>query len=259
MMAAVRRRRRGAGLTASALTAAVLLVGCSWGDADAGPSGEALGAAVPSMTHQVPSQPPPTSPASTSPAPTSPAPTSAATSEDAVAAPAPAATHEDSTSGPAPQQPALPAPVAPPAGEGNLQPVPTPTRPTLDPVELDEPAEAGDELTVRLVDVEQVQVTGRGPGERSGTALAVEVEVVNDGTTPLDVAGLAVSLAYADTEASPVSAPPADEVVGPVPPRSRVTGTYVFLVPADQRSEVLVRVGLGASQPVVIFEGRVTT
>ena len=149
-------------------------------------------------------------------------------------------------------------PVAPPGGEGDLAPVPTAAVLTLPPVPLDQPAQVGPGLEVRIGDVEAVEVTGRGPGQVSGPAVAVTVEVANAGAAALDVAGLAVSLAYADTEAGPVDGPPADPVAGPVPAGADVSGTYVFLVPEDQRAAVTVRVGL-ASQPVVVFTGSATT
>lgn len=156
------------------------------------------------------------------------------------------------------ESPAALTPVPPPSGSGDLQAVPGAERPTLAPVPLDQPADAGGGVTVRLARLQAVEVTGQGPGELSGPAVAVTVEVVNASSEPLDVAGIAVSMAYGDTEASPVSAAPAAPVTGPVAPASTVTGTYVFLVPADQRSSVLVRVGTAASQPVVLFTGSAT-
>lgn len=148
--------------------------------------------------------------------------------------------------------------VSPPGGAGNLEPVPTVAVTTLPPVALDQTSAVSDAVVIRLAGLEAVQVTGRGPGQLSGPGLAVTVEVDNDGGNDLDVAGLAVSLAYDDTEAGPVDGPPAAPVTGAVAAGTTVTGTYVFLVPEQGRAEVVVRVGL-ASQPVAVFTGNATT
>ena len=149
-------------------------------------------------------------------------------------------------------------PVAPPGGAGDLEPVPTVAVTTLPPVALDRTSAVSDAVAIRLAGFEAVQVTGRGPGQLSGPGLAVTVEVDNNGETDLDVAGLAVSLSYDDTEAGPVDGPPAAPVTGAVAAGTTVTGTYVFLVPEQGRAEVVVRVGL-VSQAVAVFTGNATT
>ncbi|GAB2691644.1 hypothetical protein [Thalassiella azotivora] len=149
-------------------------------------------------------------------------------------------------------------PVPPPSGEGDLGVVPEQGQPTLEPRPIDQAADLGDGLTVRVAQVSSVQVRGQGPGELSGPAVAVTVQVDNASSVPLDVPGVTVTLAYGDTEATPSSAEPAAPAVGPVPAGGSVTGTYVFLVPEEQRSSVLVRVGLAGSRPVVVFTGSAT-
>lgn len=238
MTVRARRPLRGAGVAGVAVVAAVLLGGCSDDGAVATPSVGA-GASTPATG----AGPDPSSvPSTTGPEPTAGA--SAGASADPTATSA------------APTVPQTP--VAPPGGEGDLEPVPTTAVVTLPPVPLGTPAALAASVEVRVVDVEAVEVTGRGPGQMSGPAVAVTVEVANDGPVDLAVAGVAVSLAYAGSEAPPVDGPPADPVVGPVPAGTDVRGTYVFIVPEDERDGLTVRVGL-ASQPVVVFTGRATT
>lgn len=147
--------------------------------------------------------------------------------------------------------------MAPPGGDGDLEPVPTADVVTLPAAPLDEAAEVAPGLQVRLAGLRSVQVTGRGPGQVSGPAVEVTVEVDNTSGDTLAVDGLSVSLAYAGTEAGPVDGRPADPVSGPVPAGQTVTGTYVFVVPTDQRDEVTVRVVV-PSQPVAVFTGSAT-
>ncbi|MFC5381900.1 hypothetical protein [Aquipuribacter nitratireducens] len=148
--------------------------------------------------------------------------------------------------------------VPPPAGEGGLEPVPTPTRITLPPAPLERTVETEGEVSVALTSLTAVDVDAIGPGEVAGPGLAVTVEVDNPRAAPLDIDGVAVSLAYAGTEAGAVSGAPADPLTGPVPAGGSARGTYVFVLPEDQRDDVLVRVSLPGSPTVVVFRGDAT-
>ena len=108
------------------------------------------------------------------------------------------------------------------AGEGDLEPVPTAAVVTLPPAPLDEPADVGDDLEVSLEGLRPVQVTGRGPGQVSGPGGRGHGQRgEHRHRDALEVDGLAVSLAYAGTEAGPVDAGPPSPSPDRCPPGGR--------------------------------------
>lgn len=171
---------------------------------------------------------------------------SAVASATASTAPAPATT-----------APAAGGDAAPPADGAPAPEVPAEV-PVLDPVSLDETADFGDGITAGLASVRAVEGSGSGAGEIAAPSLAVEVELTN-GTgddLALDTVVVNTSFGADDTPASPLFGDPSSEPFsGVLAAGERARGTYLFVVPTDQRDAVAISVSHSSLSPVVVFEG----
>ena len=112
------------------------------------------------------------------------------------------------------------------------------------------------EVAVSLSSISTTTLTAETPGERSGPAVVVEVQVANESDAPQPVGSATVSLsAEGDEIGVPTWASPNDPLQGEVPPGATAVGTYVFMLdPANDRS-VTVRVNYSAGAPVATFTG----
>lgn len=125
----------------------------------------------------------------------------------------------------------------------------------LGPVGTDEPLEVGTGVTVSVTDVKFLDVDSRAPGETSGPAAAVTLEVRNDSSAPFDLGQVAVSATYGEAlPAIPTDADPADAVTGSLPAGKSRTGVYVFRLGDEKRPPVLVTVGSGTGPNVLRFQ-----
>jgi hypothetical protein len=101
----------------------------------------------------------------------------------------------------------------------------------LPPVPAGRPGEFGGGVSVVLVGSRAVEVEAHGPGETSGPAMAVTLEVRNSGRAPLDLGAIAVNAAQIDgTPGVPTSVDPAAPFTGSVAPGGAARATYVFRV-----------------------------
>lgn len=112
------------------------------------------------------------------------------------------------------------------------------------------------EVVVSLSSISTTTLTAETPGEQSGPAVVVEVQVRNESDEPQPVDSATVSLSAGAGEIGvPTWAAPNDPLHGEVPPGATADGTYVFMLdPADDRS-VTVRVNYSAGKPVAAFTG----
>lgn len=122
------------------------------------------------------------------------------------------------------------------------------------PVELDEPATTGG-LTTRLVSIRGIEAEARVPGEISGPALALTVEVTNRGTRAASLSDVLVNVLDADeAPGTELTGPPARPLPARVSAKAKVRGVYVFRVPENRRRPVTVTVSV-ADAPVLVFTG----
>lgn len=112
------------------------------------------------------------------------------------------------------------------------------------------------EVVVALTSISTTTLTAETPGEYSGPAVIVDVQVTNESDAPQPVGSATVSLSAEDGEIGvPTWAAPNEPLQGEVPAGATATGTYVFMLdPADDRS-VTVRVNYSAGEPVATFTG----
>jgi hypothetical protein len=149
------------------------------------------------------------------------------------------------------------APTTEPGGSGAGTTV-QPAGVTAPPVAMDQTAAFGDGVTARIAKLQAVQATAMLPGETSGPAVAVTVEVTNGTKEPVDVGRVTVDLTTSDgVSTSQVTTPPASPLAGELGAGRSRTGLYLFRVPAEARSNVGIRVKYSSDTPIVIFAGSV--
>jgi hypothetical protein len=129
--------------------------------------------------------------------------------------------------------------------------------PSLTPVALDQPAAVGNGITARIVSLEPVEATAVGPGNVSGPALRVTVELTNGTAEAVSLAGVAVDLAAGPelVPASPVDDASAAPFAGTVAAGSTARGVYVFTIAEADRGDVTLSVGYEAGAPFLVFTG----
>lgn len=112
------------------------------------------------------------------------------------------------------------------------------------------------EVVVSIASISTTTLTAETPGEYSGSAIVVDVQVTNESDVPQPVGSATVSLSAEDGDIGvPTWAYPNDPLQGEVPTGATAAGTYVFMLdPADERS-VTVRVNYSAGEPVATFTG----
>lgn len=236
------RARAGAGssgarrpaVVASAVLVLLLLVAALVRAASAGdgPAGDADGARPTSSGDVVPSESPSMTPTSSPPGPS------------ATSAPSPTApggTDSDASGAPA-------------AGAEDPRPFVPETEPA---VPLASPAPFGTGVVARLAGLEAVQGVAQGPGEVSGPALRVVVEIVNGTAAPLSLDTAVVEL-YGGPDEVPgllLSGSGEGLLSGDLEPGATAAGTYVFRIAPELRDPVRVTVSYSAEAPTVLFEG----
>ncbi len=166
---------------------------------------------------------------------------SAAPSADAVTTQPPV-----STSGPAPTT-------------GNINEV-VPDVPivTNPPVPMDGEGDFGGQVTVRLPDISAIDASARLPGEISGPAVAVTVEIQNDSSDAIGLDSVSVdAFGPGATPTSAITTDPAAPLSGVLNPGETKSGVYVFTMPQDARGDVQVIVSYSVGSPTVVFTGSV--
>lgn len=150
----------------------------------------------------------------------------------------------------APSEPGAPA-VVQDAGTGEEE------RSTVAVVALDEPAPAAEGLEVSIASAKPVEAEGLGPGGMSGPAIAVVVSVRNTTDATIATLGSSVTAAYGPEEQPADFSPQADDgrLPSEVAPGEAVSGTYTFLVPEDQREDVVITVSYRPTDPAAVFAG----
>lgn len=129
----------------------------------------------------------------------------------------------------------------------------------LPPVGLGQEADFGNRVSARLLSVTKISAKASRPGQRSGPALAVTVQVTNGRATPISLDTVGVNL-YVGADGAPGSrlydyatAP----LRGALPPGHSESATYVFSVPTAEPDGVTVTVAYGAADGTAVFSGTV--
>lgn len=125
-----------------------------------------------------------------------------------------------------------------------------------DPVALDETTGFGDGVSVHIAQFESVQTEARLPGERSGPGVAVTLEMINGSGSAVSLDSVTVDLVTSDgASAIRIVDPSREEFSGNLGLGEKGSGTYVFTIPPDQRSDIAIHIKYSADTPVVVFQG----
>lgn len=130
-------------------------------------------------------------------------------------------------------------------------------RETLPPEELTDPVAVDGGPIVSVGSIESVTGEAVLPGEVSGPAVRIAVDVENTTKKPIELTAAVVTLYTGadDLQASPVSKPAGKAFPSEVAPGEVARGAFVFELPEDRRDGVRVEVDLSLSDPLIAFEG----
>lgn len=130
---------------------------------------------------------------------------------------------------------------------------------TLAPVKLSQPATVSPSLKVRVSRTRIGTVDAKWPGETSGKAWIVTLEVGNSGTSSVPLG--AVTVTARDRSGAPLDAftsAPATTLPDAVSAASTATATYVFRLPKSVRNPVTLTFSQSTSTPTVQLSGSVS-
>ncbi len=117
----------------------------------------------------------------------------------------------------------------------------------------------GDGVTAKLTGIRHGYVRAKIPGQISGASVIFDLTIKNGSGAALDLNPLVVNLT--DASGSPTqpitSVAPAKSMPDLLQPGRSATGTFVFVVPKNQRNPVTVDVTVSADLKVVTFRGDV--
>lgn len=141
-----------------------------------------------------------------------------------------------------------------PGGEQSTDPD---GRQTLPPADFDDAVAVEGGARVSVSSIEDVDGEAVVPGEVSGPAVRITVEVENDTEEAIDLTTAVVTVYAGESglQANPVSKPAGKAFPSEVAPGNTAQGAFVFELPEDQRSGVRVEVDLSVSDPLIAFEG----
>jgi hypothetical protein len=172
---------------------------------------------------------------------------------DPTATASPTGSAEPSTTPGPTSEPTAPAPTTSSPAPGE----PGAARPTAEPVPLASPAAPAPSIQARITSIESVAGEANLPGEVGGPSLRVTVLVSNGTSTALDLTSAVVN-AYYGTDRTPaitLQQPGHVEFPASVAPGQDATGVFVFKVPTESRSDVLIELDLSVDATVVLFTG----
>jgi hypothetical protein len=148
---------------------------------------------------------------------------------------------------------------AEPAGRGSIHETMNPEPGVVaPPVGIEDVAVFGNGVWARLADIESIEAEGHLPGERSGPAVAVSVQVTNLSSGPIDLDIVTVDLTTADgVSAYGVVVPDRPPLAGDLAAGETASGEYVFTLAPGDRTDVQIRVKYSANTATVVFEGSI--
>lgn len=135
--------------------------------------------------------------------------------------------------------------------------VPTTPEKSRAPVGLDKTSQTEQGVAAKIVEVAAVTAEARGPGEVSGPAVAVTVQVDNRSASAVSLDQVVVNLTASDgSPANPMTAKPAKPFGGRLAAGKKARGVYVFAVAKDDRDPITVDVTISGGGTVLVFRGK---
>lgn len=125
---------------------------------------------------------------------------------------------------------------------------------TLPPTPPGQTANFGTGVTVRVSQVQSVNVAYQLPGDVAGPAVSVTLVLTNGGPSAFPANGVAVTATYGNaTPASPVLDNGYRPFSGTIGPGATQTGVYPFRVPVADQSTVQVQVAYRSGAPIAVL------
>lgn len=126
---------------------------------------------------------------------------------------------------------------------------------TLAAVKAGVPAEFGSGVSAVVNDYRAVNVQARAPGESSGPAIAVTMEVSNESGVDVDLSQLSVTASDSQgLPALPIESEQATALEGALESGASRTGVYVFRLNEERSPSLLLNVQAGFSPNALQFE-----
>ena len=126
---------------------------------------------------------------------------------------------------------------------------------TLAAVKAGVPAKFGSGVSAVVNDYRAVNVQARAPGESSGPAIAVTMEVSNESGVDVDLSQLSVTASDSQgLPALPIESEQAAALEGALESGASRTGVYVFRLNEERSPSLLLNVQAGFSPTVLQFE-----
>ena len=126
------------------------------------------------------------------------------------------------------------------------------------PVGIGDTADFGNGVTARLTTVDAVNAEAHLPGEFSGPAVALTIEVANGSSRTIDLGTVTADLTFrGGLSAYPVRDPGRRPFSGDLAPGEVATGSYVFTLDPAERGDVALRLSCTTEAPTVVFAGSV--
>lgn len=124
------------------------------------------------------------------------------------------------------------------------------------PVPLDSPAAVTDGLSVGISDITAIDGVASGVGEVGGPSLQFTVSATNSGTASVPLQTAVVGLTYGSNQTPSIElGSSSTPLPAEVAPGQTVTGSYVFVVPVEERGDIRITLDYRAGTPVAVFEG----
>lgn len=144
---------------------------------------------------------------------------------------------------------------SPGAGEG---PTAAPVLPTVEG-SLDDEIALTTGMAIKVAAIKVIEVTAETPGDMAGSAVQVDIDVMNQSSETQSVDSAVVSMGAEDGQfAIPANAGGAEHLSGQVDPEQTASGRYIFLLDDPVGRAITVSVNYGAGEPVAEFTGKVS-
>jgi hypothetical protein len=149
-------------------------------------------------------------------------------------------------------------PILPPTNGNIHQTVAPGTATTLRPVAMSATAAFGTGVSAQVVSSRKISTRASLPGEISGAAAEVKIELSNGSSRPIYLGNVVLNgRDAAGTPLVEMHSDPSAPVSGSVAPGKQATGTYVFALPANYRNPLTVSISYSVVAPIAIFVGTV--
>ncbi len=130
------------------------------------------------------------------------------------------------------------------------------TQSKLPVIPISAAASIGGKVSAKITGIKTIKQTARLPGEISGLALAVSVQLSNESVSPVDLSSVMVEVQdHAGVPASPVSSVQESRFAGSLGAKKTAAGVYLFTAPSSNSNPITIGVSYSNGAPLARFVG----